>query len=179
MKLRTTKKSALILGDSFDATAALRAFGITIALGAIIGLGDFLSQPIWVPEGTDAVTSLSDSVSLPGLLFGITYGGITEEIMMRFGLMSGVMLGLSVFLPRRAAAWIAILFAALFFAAGHLPAVIAAGLELEPPLVARIILLNGGLGIWFGWLYYRHDLETAIAAHAGFHVGVFLLGSFW
>ena len=172
-------RSALILGDSIETTPLLRAFGLTILIGAAISLGDFLTQDYWLPEGVERTESLSDAVSLQGLLFGVTYGGITEEVMMRFGLMSGIMLALSRFLSRKTAANGAIIFAALLFAAGHLPAVLASGLALEPAMLLRVLVLNSVLGIWFGWLYYRHNLETAITAHAGFHVGAFLLGTLW
>ena len=76
--------------------------------------------------------------------------------------------------PGAAVAWIGILVAALLFGAGHLPAVSMLA-ELTPLLVLRTVGLNMIGGIVYGWLYWRRNLESAIAAHAATHVGFALL----
>ncbi len=172
-------KSALILGDPLDRSAIIKTAGFAIVVGALIALFDHLTAPIWRPEASGQLLSLVEAASWQGLFVGVTYGGITEEIMMRWGVMSGLMALVLRFANRQTAAIIALSIAGLIFAAGHLPAVIASGIALEPALLARIIVLNAGLGAWFGWLYYKRDLETAISAHAGFHVGAFILGMLW
>lgn len=63
--------------------------------------------------------------------------------------------------------------AASLFALGHLPMLAAAGISLETPLVARTLFWNLAAGILFGWTFARRDFESAMASHAGFHVGVF------
>jgi membrane protease YdiL (CAAX protease family) len=103
------------------------------------------------------------------------YGGITEELMLRFGLMSVLVFvgwrvtGRPEDGPRAAVVWTAIVLAAVLFGAGHLPA-LAQTVELTPALVARTVLLNAIAGVLFGWLYWRRSLESAILAHASFHV---------
>ena len=37
-------------------------------------------------------------------------------------------------------------------------------------LIARTLVLNGALGLLFGWLYARRNLEHAMLAHAASHV---------
>jgi hypothetical protein len=37
-------------------------------------------------------------------------------------------------------------------------------------LIVRTLALNGALGLLFGWLYARRNLEHAMLAHAASHV---------
>ena len=103
------------------------------------------------------------------------YGGITEELMLRFGLMSALVFGGWRVTgrrgdgPRPAVVWAAIVIAAVLFGLGHLPA-LAQAVALTPALIARTVLLNAVAGVLFGWLYWRRSLEAAMVAHASFHV---------
>jgi membrane protease YdiL (CAAX protease family) len=65
--------------------------------------------------------------------------------------------------------WTAIVISAVLFGVGHLPA-LAQSVALTPALIARTVLLNAIAGILFGWLYWRRSLETAMVAHASFHI---------
>ena len=103
-----------------------------------------------------------------GLLASL-YGGITEELLLRFGLMSLLawigwrLVGRPADLPA-GVAWGSIVLAALLFGLGHLP-VTATLFELTPAVLVRMLVLNGIGGVAFGWLYWRHDLVAAMAAH--------------
>lgn len=103
------------------------------------------------------------------------YGGITEELLLRFGLMSALALGGWVLTgrsgetPGPGVMWAAIGISAVLFGVGHLPA-LAQSVGLTPALVARTVLLNAVAGLAFGWLYWRRSLEAAMVAHAAFHV---------
>ena len=103
------------------------------------------------------------------------YGGITEELLLRFGLMSALALGGWALVGRRGETpgprimWAAIGVSAVLFGVGHLPA-LAGSVGLTPALVARTVLLNAVAGVAFGWLYWRRSLEAAMVAHAAFHV---------
>mgnify|MGYP006291800181 CR=1 FL=1 len=103
------------------------------------------------------------------------YGGITEELLLRFGLMSALAFGGWVLTGRRGETpgprvmWAAIAISAVLFGVGHLPA-LAGAVGLTPALVARTVLLNAIAGTAFGWLYWRHSLEAAMVAHAAFHL---------
>jgi membrane protease YdiL (CAAX protease family) len=121
------------------------------------------------------------------LLAGVVYGGITEELLMRLFLMSLVAWILKrvwstpAGLPNRTAFWVAIVFVALLFGVGHLPAT-AVVTPLTPMIVARALVLNGVAGIAFGYLYWRHGLEAAMLGHMSTHLvmqgpGVMLLQS--
>lgn len=117
----------------------------------------------------------------PGLPVGMLYGGVAEEIMMRWGLMSLVAWGIWRLGWRRdasgapatmspTAAWTAIVVAALVFGAGHLP-LLAQSVELGSGLVLRTVGLNAIAGILYGKLFWKYGLENAMVAHASTHVG--------
>ncbi|MGO4570626.1 CPBP family glutamic-type intramembrane protease [Microvirga sp. 2TAF3] len=113
-----------------------------------------------------------DEVSTAGRLTALLYGGITEELLMRFGLMTLLLrLGMRLTGGRRPVVlvWTAITLAALAFAAGHLPALMGA-VSADGVLILRTLGLNGALGLLYGWLYAHRSLEHAMLAHAATHV---------
>nr|WP_255520231.1 CPBP family glutamic-type intramembrane protease [Ramlibacter aurantiacus] len=107
------------------------------------------------------------------------YGGITEEVMLRWGLLSALACGLHRVFGRNGQrpglAWIANAITAVLFALGHLPALLALG-EPTPVLLARVLVLNTVAGLAYGWLFWRGQLESAMTAHAATHVGFWVLG---
>lgn len=158
---------------------ALRAeLPLAATLGAIgygvIALLDLLFRPL-LGEAAQALATSGQHATISGVLGALLYGGITEELLLRWGLMTLlVWIGWRVTqrgesLPRPALVWSAIVLAAVLFGLGHLPAT-AGVVPLTTPVVARAILLNGILGVVFGWLYWRRSLESAMLAHAMFHV---------
>ena len=113
--------------------------------------------------------------TIPYLVAMVTYGAVIEEVMLRLFMMSLVAFVLHlVFERRRASVSMAVLAAAnvvsaLLFAVGHLP-VNDMMFGLTPVIVLRCMLLNGGFGLAFGWLYRRFGLRYAMIAHGGCHV---------
>ncbi|MBA3577339.1 MAG: CPBP family intramembrane metalloprotease [Sphingomonas sp.] len=111
----------------------------------------------------------------PPLLTKILYGGITEELITRWGLVS-LFAWIAWRLIRRPAVvphwvyWVAIVLAAALFAAGHLPLLFA--LVSAPPwwAICAVLLGNAVPGVLFGWLFWKHGVEAAMVAHAGAHV---------
>ena len=98
------------------------------------------------------------------------YGGIAEEILLRLFVMSlFVWLGRLISKtpdskPTTLVFWIANILAAVLFGLGHLPAT-SLLVPLTPLIVIRAIVLNGLLGIVFGWLYWKRGLESAMISH--------------
>lgn len=111
----------------------------------------------------------------PPLPTKLLYGGITEELLTRWGLMSlfawiGWRLAAK---PAEARAWVfwsAIVLSAVLFAAGHLPLLFA--LVDQPPgwVIAAVMLGNTVPGLLFGWLFWKRGIEAAIMAHAAAHL---------
>lgn len=143
------------------ARAALLGFGA----GAVVVALDRVFAP-WV--GLPPVARLPD---VSTALMAISYGGITEELMLRCGLMTVlVWLGAKLWTTRPPALFLGVVvFSAVLFGAGHLPAV-AALTPLTSVVILRTVGLNALLGLVFGWLFWRRGLEHAMIAHIAAHL---------
>lgn len=107
------------------------------------------------------------------------YGGICEETLTRLFAMSALALLLRKIGRVKAenpawVAWTANVAAAALFGLGHLPAT-AALVHLTPAIVARAVVLNGAVGVAFGWMYWRRGLVPAMATHAVSDLGLHVL----
>lgn len=127
-------------------------------------------------DGIQAANEASLTVS--GVAASILYGGIIEEVLLRFFFLTLVAWVLwKVFFKRldreRIPTLVFILangIAAIVFAAGHLPATYVFFEGLTPLLLFRCFLLNGGFGLIFGWLYRKYGILYAMMGHALFHI---------
>lgn len=150
---------------------------LSVLLGVIgtlivLGLEFFVFQPAMLNELGSSANTLSlqsQPAAWKGFLASF-YGGIAEEIQLRLFLMS-LLVWLGRFFsktsegrPTAAVFWMAAILAAILFGLGHLP-VTAALVPLTPLVITRAILLNGLLGVAFGWLYWKHGLEAAMISH--------------
>lgn len=112
----------------------------------------------------------------PPALVRFLYGGITEEILVRWGLMTLLLwLGWRFGQGRQgtpAMGWVivAIGLSALLFGLAHLPYAIALRLPLTPLLVGYLLLQNALFSVVAGYLYWRYGLESAIIAHLVVHL---------
>ena len=112
----------------------------------------------------------------------IFYGGITEELLIRWGLMSFFVWGLYRLTQKKDSEIrdynyiVAIILAALIFGAGHMGAVFAMTSEVTVALIAYIVLLNSFFGFIGGYLFWKYGLECAIGAHMMTHV-IFIIAS--
>lgn len=111
----------------------------------------------------------------------LLYGGIVEEVLTRWGLMSVLVWGLwrlsgPAAAPRPWHFAAGIVLAALLFGAGHLPLLFA--MNPHPPAwgIAAIIFGNALPGMVFGWLFWRHGLEASMLAHALAHLLAAVVG---
>lgn len=154
------------------------AAGFGVAAG-IVALDVALFQPLVpTPVHGEELTEAMAPVWTRAL--ASLYGGVTEELLLRYGLLTLLFWAISKLQlvvearSRRAAAWAAILLTALAFGAAHLPAT-AAMVELTPVVVVRALALNGLAGVLFGWLYWRRDLLAAMVAHFAADVVIVLL----
>ena len=119
----------------------------------------------------------------PPLLARILYGGITEELLLRWGVMTALVWLAWRFLqgrqgaPRATYVSLAIAASALLFGLGHLPAASALIGALDTNVVAWVIGANTAFGLVFGYLFWRFGLEAAMIAHALAHVVNYLAQS--
>lgn len=104
------------------------------------------------------------------------YGGITEELLLRWGFMAFLVWALWK-LGRKSApgdmSFIAgIVISSLMFGAGHLPIAVALAGGASLPLVAYVLVANASFGIIAGYLFWKRGLEAAIIAHMVAHVAM-------
>ncbi len=155
-----------------------RRLAATLAITAVCGLLfslDYWTFARWIPALAATYPQLTTPANIAS---SVLYGGIIEEVLMRLFLMSLVaFLGWKLFFRGRERENIptglfvaANLLTAMAFAAGHLPATVGLFGELTPLIVFRCFLLNGGLGLVFGWLYRKYGIQYAMLCHAGCHI---------
>lgn len=146
-----------------------------LALGLAIPWLDRVLAPL-LGEAWQALAQRADAAwSWRDLAFGMAYGGLAEEVMLRWGVMAGLAWLLAKAFGRRPAVFaLAAVLAALLFGVGHLPA-LAQELALTPAIVLRTVALNALAGIAYGWLFWRRGLEAAMLAHAATHGGFALV----
>ncbi|TVR39551.1 MAG: CPBP family intramembrane metalloprotease [Cryomorphaceae bacterium] len=142
-----------------------------VAGGIIAGLSISFVTWLFVPYLPQTYLALSESVQ-PAVITRLLYGGITEEILVRFGLMTlFVWIGLKI--APRAITGVhitAVLLAALLFAIGHFPALLMMVDAPTPALIAYILCGNLTGGVVFGYLYWKQGLESAMVAHIVTHL---------
>lgn len=104
-------------------------------------------------------------------MLAILYGGMTEELVARFFVMTLIVWLLAKLTNKShenipaAYFYIGIIGASLLFGLGHLPTTVQIFGEITALIVLRGLVLNGILGIWFGYLYWKKGLEYAMIAH--------------
>lgn len=112
----------------------------------------------------------------PPLYARVSYGGITEEVLLRWGLMTVFTWLTWRFVQRKSGAVkaqvvrLAIAASALLFGAGHLPIAHFLLGSLNGQVVLLVVGVNAAFGLLFGWLYWRRGLESAMVAHAMSHL---------
>lgn len=169
---------------AFEALAAARpiapALKPQLAPGLFAGvLGGVLLFGVirYAPEALVQVQGRFEA----SLLTRMLYGGVTEELLARWGVMTLLVWLTWRYLQQRHGAskaayvWLAIAVSALLFGAGHLPAAVALVGTLDATLVAFVVGANTAFGSLFGYLFWRYGLESAIVAHALAHLVSFLL----
>ena len=148
-----------------------------IGLGVLAGVLIVVAEPLLAPTPPAAPeTEATVRAVLATVPLRFLYGGITEELLLRWGFMSVLAFGLWRTVGRGAGdlsdglAWAAVVAAAVLFGIGHLPNALVVYGELTTEVVVWIVVGNAIGGIAFGWLYWRHSNEAAMVAHAMAHV---------
>jgi hypothetical protein len=118
---------------------------------------------------------IQERLNLP-LFARVLYGGITEELFLRWGLMTVLVWLAWTLLQRRRGVpgpghiWLAIVVSALLSGVGHLPAAFVLAGPLESVAVVWVVAVNTAFGLLFGHLFWKHGLESAMIAHGLTHV---------
>lgn len=151
---------------------ALRAQWLAGVLGGVAGATWLWALSRLAPEALKP----SDPGSAMPLVVKLLYGGVTEELLVRWGVMT-LLLWLGWRLAQRGqgrpgagVVGVAVVVSALLFAMGHLPAAQAMAGALTVPVVAFVLVGNTAFGLVAGWLFARRGLEAAVIAHVLAHL---------
>ena len=165
-----SKKINLWKKFKIDKKAIIATLIVSIIGALVLFPGDkliFGSLNNWVLE------QYTTKPTIYKMIGGLLVGGIIEEVMMRLFFMSLVVFILSKILKKKEIPSlifiIANIFAALLFAAGHLPST-STMTTLTSVIIFRCFLLNGGLGIAFGYLYRKYNIRYAMISHGLCHL---------
>ena len=155
---------AVLAGDDW-----LRPLLRGVASAAVVAAATAAILVAYGSATQDAATA-TPQLDIP-LIARLGYGGVGEEIIARWGLLTGFMaLAMRLGRGRDAAFWIANAAAALLFALGHFGALFAMVPHPSLALMAAVLLGNFVPAMGFGWLYRQHGIESAMLAHGGAHM---------
>jgi membrane protease YdiL (CAAX protease family) len=147
-----------------------RIFALSAVAGAvtgvvIMGIAHLLFSGVITP-----LLGQEGAIPLWKRLLACFYGALNEEILMRLFLLSlflwllGKVWRTSQGQPSRGAFWTANLLVALLFGLAHIPAA-ALMMQINTTVIVYILSLNGLAALLFGYLFWRHGLESAMTAH--------------
>ncbi|AZZ57857.1 CPBP family glutamic-type intramembrane protease [Riemerella anatipestifer] len=138
-----------------------------ILSGGLLSLVGIIFKPILPKE----FIVLGETLQ-PTLTARFLYGGLTEEISMRFGMMTFVTWIASKILngTQPIVYWIGIIIASAIFAIGHFPITYQAVENPSFGLLSYVFIGNSVGGVIFGWLYWKKGLESAFIAHICTHI---------
>jgi membrane protease YdiL (CAAX protease family) len=166
--------------------SALRPQIVPGILGGLVGGASLVLiatvlKPFFSPEMLARLGEFGNILPIPTRLL---YGGITEEVLLRWGFMTLlVWAAWRLFRkgqdrPKPAYFVAAILISSLVFAVGHFPVALMLFPEPTPALILFVIFGNSAFGLVGGYLYWKKGLESAMIAHALTHVVMFSASCF-
>ncbi len=144
-----------------------------LCCGVAITLIWIIAKPFLEPAFITRAEEFNKFIPAP---VRILYGGITEEILLRWGVMTVLVWAMwRVFqrgrnAPSRIYFLASVFVSALLFGIGHLPVASALAGGLTVPLVVYVITANSLFGIVAGFLYWKRGLEAAMLAHMSAHL---------
>lgn len=106
-----------------------------------------------------------------GIMTRLLYGGIVEEVIFRFGLMTFFVWVFHLMIDSLfISMWLGNGLAAILFALAHLPGMY----QMKIPMTKQLLLYGNStnvmVGLFCGWLYWTEGLAAAIVCHMMFHL---------
>lgn len=166
-----SKKVGLWKKFKFEKKAIITTIIISVIGGLVLYPGDNIIFGSFVDFIRD---SFATKPSINYLISSLLYGGIIEEVMLRLFFMSLVTFIIyKLFYKKEKEVPIKVfvisnIISALVFALGHLPATMAMT-SLTPLIVIRCLIMNGGYGLVFGYLYRKYGIGYSMLAHGLCH----------
>jgi len=160
-------------------TSFIQQLKYGVSLGLLAGIFIMLIAFIFKQVIPEEFKILENKIEFT-LLARFGYGGIVEELLLRFGFMT-LVVWITSKLTRRLndiTYWIGIILPAILFAVAHFPIVFASVSHPSFLLLTYILIDNFIGGLIFGWLYWKKGLEAACIAHIFTHVAMVSIGLF-
>lgn len=185
-KVSLSSPVAEAMAGNGDLRSALKPQIIPGLIGGLVGgvaiiLNWLLWKPFLPPAFVARSVELNKLLPLPTRLL---YGGFTEELLLRWGLMTLlVWAAWRLFQkkqgePQTGYFISAIVASSVVFGLGHLPFIFAIVPDPSAALILYVIVGNATFGLIVGYLYWKKGLESAIIAHMVAHV-VMLIAIFF
>jgi hypothetical protein len=146
-----------------------------ILLGGAMGAAQILFD-LWfwslIPPDHALLLRHAAQLSAQSPFTRLLFQAMTEELMLRWGLMSGLLWVLALVFhqkkgkPTRPIVWAAIIGVSVLSVVGQMPAILHA-MSTDPAaiLLVRTMMISAFAGIAYGWLFWKHGLESAVLAH--------------
>lgn len=145
-----------------------------VLAGLVIGT---LLSPLSLFQSKDMRVDFYKITLWKCLIAGIFHGGIFEELLFRWGILSLLAWLITVTLGSAGSPtpdgvfWVANLMSALLFGVAHLPGSATAA-PLTPIMAILVVSLNVLVGLVCGYFFWTKGIEAAIVAHMFFHIGL-------
>ena len=173
-------RSIIVDGDPPVSTTILLFLVIGAVGGAVFWLIDAALADQLTPLGafqSDKESQLADLEAFATPIMRLAYGGVTEEILARYGLMSGLAIAVSIIVKHRSTALgLAIILSSFIFGLGHLPAIVAFFPDAPSIFLVKTVILNTAIAALFAIVFVQHSLEASMASHIGFHLALVAIG---
>ena len=146
-----------------------------VLLGLVTGILTTLIVVIFKSSLPQEFIDLGNKIKITTIARFI-YGGLTEELLMRFGFMTLVVWIIFKVTKNlvNSTYWIGIILASILFAVGHFPVVFNTVQNPTITLLTYVLIGNSIAGLFFGWLYWRKGLEAAFIGHIFAHVAMII-----
>lgn len=167
-------RTGLVKPLRFEKKALIKTVPVILLLGVAFA-SDYFVFGSFIPE---VAADYEKGISISYFLCSLTYGGVIEEVLLRWFFMTLIVWILVLLFARKVEkenipTWIYVvanIVAALLFAAGHLPTTLMLFGKITPIILLRCFLLNAGFAIVFGRYYRKYGIQYAMLAHGGIHL---------
>ena len=181
-KVSLSSPAALAAANGGDVVAALRPQLLPGVVGGLLGgtsivLISAATKP-FLSRGV--IARIAEFGQISPLLMRLAYGGITEELLLRWGFMTLLVWAAWRLLQRgqgqpRSACFVgAIVVSSMIFGIGHLPIAFMLFPQPTVALIIFVLVANSAFGFVAGVLYWKCGLEAAIVAHIVTHIVMFV-----
>jgi hypothetical protein len=166
-----------VLGGTYPPSGI--GLAVAAAWGFVAGAALLIADLFFIPYWPKPLLDTAKKTTVLENFLASFYGGINEELLMRFfGLSALLWLASLVSQPNALIFWVANILMTIVFGIGHLPALKGVAGSISRVMLARTLLLNAPVGLVCGWLFWTYGIEAAIVAHFSADIVYHVCGTF-